>query len=109
MQKQKNWVPFGEGGHAPAAVFPSMDLPMVVACSDAGADPRFPVRGRRPPTWALFSENHGSHQNWKSGKIWKNGKTFSSQGKVREFCQDWKSQGILLTILENLEKFILEN
>ena len=36
---------------------------------------------------------HGSHQDWKSGKTWKNGKAFSSQGKVREFCQDWKSQG----------------
>ena len=38
----------------------------------------------------------------KLGKTWKNGKTFSSQGKVREFCQDWKSQGILLKILEKL-------
>ena len=28
-----------------------------------------------------------------------NGKAFSSQGNVREFCQDWKSQGILLIIL----------
>ena len=36
---------------------------------------------------------HGSHWDWKSGKTWKNGKAFSSQGKVREFCQDWKSQG----------------
>ena len=28
-----------------------------------------------------------------TGKPGKNGKAFSSQGKVREFCQDWKSQG----------------
>ena len=44
---------------------------------------------------------HGSHQDWKLGEIWKNGKTFSSQGKVREFCEDWRSQGILLKMLEN--------
>ena len=37
-------------------------------------------------------------------ETWQNGKAFSSQGKVREFCQDWKSQGILLKILEKLEK-----
>ena len=47
--------------------------------------------------------NHGSHRDWKSGKTWKNGKAFSSQGKVREFCQDWKSQGILAKILEKQE------
>ena len=29
-----------------------------------------------------------------------NGKAFFSQGKVGEFCQDWKSQGILLRISE---------
>ena len=52
---------------------------------------------------------HGSHQDWKSAKTWKNGKAFSSQGKVREFCQDWKSQGILLKILEKSENIILEN
>ena len=46
---------------------------------------------------------HGSHRDWKSGKTWKNGKAFSSQGKVREFCQDWKSQGILPKILEKQE------
>ena len=40
---------------------------------------------------------HDSYQDW---KIWKNGNAFSSQGKVSEFCQDWKSQGILLKILE---------
>ena len=40
----------------------------------------------------------GSHRDWKN---WENGKAFSSQGKVREFRQDWKSQGILLKILEN--------
>ena len=50
----------------------------------------------------------GSHWDWKSGKTWKNRKAFSSQGKVMEFCQDWKSQGILLKILEKLEKVILE-
>ena len=38
-----------------------------------------------------------------------NGKTFSSQGKVREFFQDWRSQGILLKILKKSEKIILEN
>ena len=46
---------------------------------------------------------HGSHRDWKSGKTWKNGKAFSSQGKVREFCQDWKSQEILPKILEKWE------
>ena len=40
---------------------------------------------------------------------WKNGKPFSSRGKVRKFCQDWKGQGILPKILEKLEKFVLEN
>ena len=49
------------------------------------------------------SHVHGSHRDWKSGKTWKNGKAFSSQGKVREFCQDWKNQGILPKILEKQE------
>ena len=44
-------------------------------------------------------EHQGSHTNWK------NGKTFSSQGKVREFCADWKSQGNLDKILEKSGKF----
>ena len=39
------------------------------------------------------------------GKPGKMGRHFP----VREFCEDWKSQGILLKILENLEKIILEN
>ena len=52
------------------------------------------------------SFTHGSNWDWKSGKTWKNGKAFSSQGKVREFCQDWKSQGLLLKILEKLGKKI---
>ena len=47
---------------------------------------------------------HGSHRDWKTGKTWKNGKAFSSRGKVTEFCQDWKSQRILLKILEKSEK-----
>ena len=57
----------------------------------------------------LVVPQHGSHRDWKSGKTWKNGKAFSSQGKVGEFCQDWKSQGIILKILEKLEKIMLEN
>ena len=44
---------------------------------------------------------HGSHRDW---KIWNKGKMFSSQGKVVEFCQDWKSQGILLKILQKSKK-----
>ena len=33
---------------------------------------------------------HGSHWDWKT---WKNGKAFSSQGKVREFClKYWKNR-----------------
>ena len=40
---------------------------------------------------------------------WKNGKAFSSQGKVREFCQDWKSQGILPKILEKQENLNKKN
>ena len=51
----------------------------------------------------------GSHWDWKTGKTWKNKKAFSRQGKVGEFCQDWKNQGILLKILEKSEKIILEN
>ena len=39
------------------------------------------------------------------GKPGKMGRLFP----VREFCEDWKSPGILLKILEKLEKFILEN
>ena len=34
------------------------------------------------------------------------GKTFTSQGKVREFCADWKSQGNLDKILEKAGKFL---
>ena len=52
---------------------------------------------------------HDSHRDWKSGKTWKNGKAFSSQGKVREFCQDWKSQGILPKILEKQENLNKKN
>ena len=44
---------------------------------------------------------HGSHWDWKT---WKNRKAFSSQGNIREFCQDRKSQGILLKILEKSGK-----
>ena len=45
--------------------------------------------GRKSPSplWRKQS----SHSDWKT---WKNGKAFSSQGKVREFWTDWKSQGI---------------
>ena len=39
------------------------------------------------------------------GKPGKMGRHFP----VRGFCQDWKSQGILLKILEKLEKITLEN
>ena len=45
----------------------------------------------------------------KTEKTWENGRAFSSKGKVRKFCQDWKSQGILPKILEKSEKVILEN
>ena len=50
----------------------------------------------------IGNNNQGSHTDWKT---WKNGKTFSSQGKVREFCADWKSQGNLDKILEKSGKF----
>ena len=51
----------------------------------------------------MFSHtSQGSHTDWKT---WKNGTTFSSQGKVREFCADWKSQGKLDKILEKSGKF----
>ena len=43
----------------------------------------------------------GSHSDWKTSK---NGKAFSSQGKVREFRTDWKSQGKSHKILEISEK-----
>ena len=58
---------------------------------------------------ATEKSDHGSHRDWKSGKTWKNGKAFSSQGKVREFCQDWKSQGILPKILEKQENLNKKN
>ena len=58
---------------------------------------------------SYFPIFHGSHWDWKSGKTWKNGKAFSSQGKVREFCQDWKSQGILPKILEKQENLNKKN
>ena len=45
-----------------------------------------------------------SHSDWKT---WKNGKAFSSQGKVREFWTDWKSQGKPHKILENWDKYYL--
>ena len=57
----------------------------------------------QPASGLVLCLHHGSHRDWKSGKTWKNGKAFSSQGKVREFCQDWKSQGILPKILEKQE------
>ena len=44
----------------------------------------------------------GSHSDWKT---WKNGKAFSSQGKVREFWWDRKSQGKSHKILENWGNF----
>ena len=40
-----------------------------------------------------------------TGKPGKMEKLFSSQGKVREFCADWKSQGNLDKILEKSGKF----
>ena len=55
---------------------------------------------------AMQTSCHGPHRHWKT---WENGKAFSSQGKFREFCQDWKSQGILLKILEKSDKITLEN
>ena len=58
------------------------------------------------PAGSLHQETPDSHRDWRTGKTWKNGKVFSIQGKVREFCQDWKSQGIVLKILENLENFL---
>ena len=50
----------------------------------------------------MWTNTQGSHTDWKT---WKNGETFSSQGKVREFCADWKSQGNLDKILEKSGKF----
>ena len=47
-----------------------------------------------PPYRTFSSQAHplqqGSHLAWKT---WKNGKVFSSQGKVEEFLTDWKNQG----------------
>ena len=37
----------------------------------------------------VLCDGHSSHMDWK------NGKTFSSQGNVREFWTDWESQGFL--------------
>ena len=50
------------------------------------------------------SLSQGSHSDWKT---WKNGKAFSSQGKVREFWTDWKSRGKSHKILENWDKYYL--
>ena len=49
-------------------------------------------------TCVFYPNWQGSHSDWKTCK---NGKAFSSQGKVREFWTDWKSQGKLHKILEN--------
>ena len=70
--------------------------------------------------WLLWPHNlytcydiliQGSHSDWKNGqgfhsdwKTTKNGKAISSQGKVREFWTDWKSQGKPHKILENWDK-----
>ena len=45
----------------------------------------------------------GSHSDWKT---WKNGKAFSSQGKLREFLTDWKSQEKSHKTLEKPGNFI---
>ena len=63
--------------------------------------------GKNTVTWTGDKLEGG--RDWKSGKTWKNGKAFSSQGKVREFCQDWKSQGILPKILEKQENLNKKN
>ena len=61
-----------------------------------------------PTPWIPYSprylppDTQGSHSDWKT---WKNGKAFSSQGKVREFWWDWKSQGKSHKILENWGNF----
>ena len=49
----------------------------------------------------------GSHSDWKTWKTWKNGKAFSSQGKVREFCQSGKV-GTLCTKHEAMALFVQE-
>ena len=38
--------------------------------------------------------NQGSHSDWKSGKNWKSEITFSSQGKIMEFYNFEKNQGV---------------
>ena len=53
------------------------------------------------PTVDADVQYQGSHSDWKT---WENGKAFSSQGKVREFWTDWKSQGKPHKILENWDK-----
>ena len=56
----------------------------------------------------MYQKNEqGSHSDWKT---WKNGKAFSSQGKVREnHTKYWKttgkSQGKSHKILENIREF----
>ena len=52
----------------------------------------------------VLEVRQGSHSKWET---WKIGKTFSSQGKVREFLTDWKSQGKSTKILEKLWNFRL--
>ena len=57
------------------------------------------------PVWENLGSqlfHRGSHSDWET---WKNGKTFSSQGKVREFRTDWKSQGKSHKILESSGNF----
>ena len=56
--------------------------------------------------YICHSPNPGQYRvpTW-TGKPAKNGKAFSSQGKVREFWTDWKSQGKLNKILENSRNF----
>ena len=38
-------------------------------------------------------------------KTWKNGNAFSSQGKLREFWPDWKSQGKITQNTGKLREF----
>ena len=49
---------------------------------------------------------HGSHWDWKSGKTWKNGKAFSSQGILSRLE---KSENFTQKYWEKSEKIVLEN
>ena len=52
--------------------------------------------------WAVKTiSEQGSHTSWKSGKTWKMGLHFSTQGKVREFRIRWDVVTFIVSMLSD--------